>query len=178
MNLKKLIILACGIILTGCTSVEKVKYNTPKDKNYVFTYFKGNGKTGLHMVYSHDGLNWKKLKNGRSFLRPKLGDKIMRDPCVIKGPDGIFHMVWTLSWYDKKIGIAHSKDLINWSEQKEIPVMAHEAKARNCWAPEIFYDDINKQYLIFWATTIPGRFPETDKQGDNGLKSPYVLYSD
>ena len=31
----------------------------------------------------------------------------------------------------------------------------------NCWAPEIFYDEATKQYLIFWASTIEGRFPET-----------------
>jgi PelA/Pel-15E family pectate lyase len=59
--------------------------------------------------------------------------------------------------------------LINWSEQKAIPVMAHEPTAMNCWAPEIFYDDQQKQYLIFWATTIPGRFPATESSGNNGL---------
>jgi hypothetical protein len=59
--------------------------------------------------------------------------------------------------------------LINWSQQKYIPVMEHEPKARNCWAPEVFYDDATKQYLIFWATTIPGRFPMTEKAGDDGL---------
>jgi beta-xylosidase len=45
--------------------------------------------------------------------------------------------------------------------------MEHEPSAKNCWAPEIFYDDIKHQYMIFWATTIPGKYPETDDQ-DNG----------
>ena len=40
-------------------------------------------------------------------------------------------MVWTAGWYEKGIGIAHSEDLIHWSEQKYIPVMAHEPTARN-----------------------------------------------
>lgn len=93
----------------------------------------------------------------------------MWDPCVISGPDNVFHMVWTVSWKEKSIGIAHSKDLIHWSKQEAVPVMLHEEKARNCWAPEIFYDDVAKDYIIFWATTIPGRFPETEKTGDDQL---------
>lgn len=46
--------------------------------------------------------------------------------------------------------------------------MHHESSARNCWAPELFYDEQEKQYIIYWASTIPGRFPETDTTGDNG----------
>ena len=30
------------------------------------------------------------------------------------------------------------------------------------------YDNKSEQYLICWATTIPGRFPETDSLGDDG----------
>jgi hypothetical protein len=45
--------------------------------------------------------------------------------------------------------------------------MDHETSAKNCWAPEIFYDEDSKQFLIFWSTTIPGRFPETEKSGDD-----------
>jgi beta-xylosidase len=133
--------------------------------NYLFSYFKGNGEDGLHLAYSHDGLNWTPLNNDKPFVAPKVG-KVMRDPCILQGTDGVFHMVWTAG--PKGIGMAHSKDLINWSEQEWIPVMEHEPKARNCWAPEIFYDDVKDQYLIFWSTTIPGRFPETDKTGDEG----------
>ena len=32
-------------------------------------------------------------------------------------------MVWTSGWWDQGIGYASSKDLINWSKQKNIPVM-------------------------------------------------------
>ena len=136
---------------------------------YMFSYFINNGEDGLHLAYSNDGLKWQSLKNNTSFLAPEVGeDKLMRDPCIISGSDGKFHMVWTVSWKEKGIGYASSKDLIHWSEQKYIPVMEHEPTARNCWAPEVFYDDDSKQYLIFWSTTIPGRFPETEKEGDDG----------
>jgi len=134
----------------------------------MFSYFMGNGEDGLHLAYSTDGYKWEALNDNRSFLTPNVGeDKLMRDPCIISGPDGKFHMVWTVSWKEKGIGYAWSNDLIHWSEQKSIPVMAHEPTARNCWAPEVFYDDGSKQYLIFWSTTIPGRFPDTEKSGDD-----------
>lgn len=138
---------------------------------YLFSYFKDNGQDGLHLAYSYDGLKWHALKNDQSFLTPQIGNaKLMRDPCILLDADDTFHMVWTVSWWDKGIGYASSKDLINWSEQKFIPVMEHEPDAKNCWAPEIFYDDQKDQYLIFWATTIPGRFPDTDFQSNSGKK--------
>lgn len=129
---------------------------------YMFSYFMENGEDGLHLAYSTDGLKWRALNDNKSFLTPEVGgDKLMRDPCVIKGPEGKFHMVWTVSWKERGIGYAHSEDLINWSEQSYIPVMEHEKNARNCWAPEVYYDEESKQYMIFWSTTIPGRFPES-----------------
>src|SRR5215475_10544922 len=138
--------------------------------NYLFAYFKNNGEDGLHLAYSRDGLKWEALNEDKPYLTPAVGgEKLMRDPCVIQGPDGVFHMVWTTGWRGREIGVAHSKDLIRWSEQKAVPVMADEPAAMNCWAPEIFYDGRQKQYLIFWATTIPGRFPATESSGDNGL---------
>jgi len=131
---------------------------------YLFSYFMGNGEDGLHLAYSYDGLKWEALNDNKSFLTPEVGgDKLMRDPCVISGPDGKFHMVWTVSWGEKGIGYASSEDLMNWSEQRFIPVMEHEANARNCWAPEVFFDDSTELYYIFWSTTISGRFPETSK---------------
>ena len=139
-----------------------------KKEVYLFSYFKGNGEDGLHLAYSKDGKRWNKLNNDQSFLIPAIGKhKLMRDPCIFPGLDGYYHMVWTVSWGDSGIGYANSKDLINWSEQQLIPVMKHEPKALNCWAPEISYDEEQEQYMIYWSTTIPGRFPATDHTGDN-----------
>lgn len=138
---------------------------------YLFSYFIGNGQDGLHLAHSSDGLHWEALNDGKSLLTPTVGkDKLMRDPCIIQGPDGTFHMVWTSGWWDKYIGYASSKDLVHWSEQQRIPVMEHEATARNSWAPEVFYDDQQKQFLIFWATTIPGRHSEVaESEREKGL---------
>lgn len=53
--------------------------------------------------------------------------------------------------------------------------MDKEPTARNCWAPEINYDKKTKQFLIIWATTIPGRFPESESVGDNSYN--HRIYS-
>lgn len=144
-----------------------LRVSSQSDMVYMFSYFKGNGEDGLHLAYSKDGFSFKALNDDKSFLSPELSkDKLMRDPCIIRGGDGLFHMVWTVSWHDKGIGYASSADLKNWSKQLYIPVMEHEKNALNTWAPEITYDKKNKQYVIYWATSIPGRFPTTDSSGD------------
>jgi hypothetical protein len=132
---------------------------------WVFSYFLDNGQDGLHLAYSRDGLKWTPLGGGRPYLAPTVGGKLIRDPCIILGPDGLYHAVWTTGWYEQGIGIAHSRDLADWGEAAFLPVMVHERKAANAWAPEIFWDEETSQYLIFWATTIPGRFPATDESG-------------
>jgi beta-xylosidase len=140
------------------------------DTAWLFTYFTKNGQDGLHLAWSEDGYTWQALNQGRSILAPKIGSKeqLMRDPCVVRGPDGTYHLVWTSGWWEKGIGYASTKDFITWSEQKEIPVMAHEPTAKNCWAPEVTYDQQAKEFVVFWATTIPG-YPPTGNPSEEGL---------
>lgn len=170
-----MLFVALLALVVSCAKTEVAK------TGYLFSYFKGNGEDGLHLAYSSDGLKWTSLKSDKPFLTPEVGEaKLMRDPCVVQGPDGMFHMVWTAGWWEKGIGVAHSIDLIEWSPQELVPVMAHEPEAINCWAPEIYYDAAIKQYVIFWATTIPGRFPETEVGGDavrdTGAKLNHRIY--
>jgi beta-xylosidase len=160
-------ILLIGVLLTACVYAEQPAGPDSTRTIYLFSSFRGNGEDGLHLAVSRDGLRWRALKNDETFLRPEIGGKLMRDPSVCQGPDGMFHMVWTTGWWDKGIGLAHSANLIDWSEQKFLPVMEHEPDAKNCWAPEIFYDKATQTYYIIWATTVPGRFPETENPQDD-----------
>ena len=137
------------------------------DTCYLFAFFRDNGQDGLHLAWSADGIAWSPLKGNTSFLAPLIGDRIMRDPCIIQGPDGLFRMVWTNAWWGRSIGYASSPDLITWSPQISVSVMDQIPTAKNCWAPEILWDAKRQRYLIFWATTIPGRFPDTEKSGDH-----------
>ena len=141
---------------------------------FLFSYFTRNGEDGVHLAYSRDGVNWLPLNGGKSVITPAITGSgrgwqewnttaaLMRDPSILRGPDGVFHLVWTVAWTDHAIGVAHSRDLIHWSEQTRVPVMEHEPDALNTWAPDLFYDDATKEFVIVWASSIPGRFPATD----------------
>jgi hypothetical protein len=138
---------------------------------FLFTSFRGNGEDGLHLALSTNGYHWEALRNNRSFLQPEVGAKLIRDPCLAEGPDGTFHLVWTSGWTSEKgkiIGYASSKDLVHWSGQRAIALMENEPATRNIWAPEIFYERPQNRWLVFWSSTVPGKFPETDQTGDDG----------
>ncbi|MFI5312181.1 MAG: glycoside hydrolase family 43 protein [Gemmatimonadales bacterium] len=167
-------------MLTACLATACVHGGTsgssgaPSAQAYLFSYFTRNGEDGVHLAYSRDGIAWSALNGGKSVITPAITGAgrgwqewnttaaLMRDPSILRGPDGVYHLVWTVSWTDRAIGVAHSRDLIHWSEQARVPVMEHEPDALNAWAPDLFYDDATKQFVIVWATSIPGRFPATD----------------
>jgi beta-xylosidase len=162
------------IRLTGCVALIGASWGLPtagEAESYLFTSFRGNGESGLHLAISQDGYRWRPLNRDQPFLRPEVGGKLMRDPCLAQGSDGRFHLVWTTSWTadsGKIVGYSSSTNLVDWTPQRAIEVMQHEPTTRNIWAPEIFYDDGESHWLIFWSSTIPGRFPATDETGDNG----------
>ncbi len=143
-------------------------------KTYLFTSFQEPANQGLRLLHSRDGYHWKQF--GFVLLKPHVGkDKIMRDPSMLQGPDGTFHLVWTTEWKGGNgFGYASSSDLINWSEQKYIPVMQHEAAVVNVWAPELFYDEVNKQYIIIWASTVPFRFEKGIEEENNNHRMYYT----
>ena len=162
--------------LAGCAVPGRQVPAAPDDTAYLFAYFIGNGEDGLHFAASRDGYRWEKLRGGASFLKPVVGkSKLMRDPCILRGPDGTYHMVWTSGWNENGIGYASSRDLVNWSSQRELPVMAHEPGVLNAWAPEIVYDERKGEFLIFWSSTVPGRFPQTE--GSSESKYNHRIYA-
>ena len=157
MRLKLLIInYSLLILLASCSR-----------KAYLFTSFHEPADKGLRMLYSYDGYNWSDLDT--VLLKPEVGNqKVIRDPSMVQGPDGTFHMVWTSSWRgDKGFGYASSRDLIHWHKQQFIPVMQHEPTTVNVWAPELFYDNEQQQFIIIWASCIPGRFERGIEEDSN-----------
>ena len=171
--MRKTLLLASALALAGVpnlVSAEEARETAPDGTCYLFTYFTKNGEDGLHLAWSRDGYKWEALNGGQSYLAPQVGkEKLVRDPCVVRGPDGTFHMVWTCGWWENSIGYASTKDFIHWSAQEEIPVMASEPKVRNSWAPEIDYDAKRDEFLIFWASTISGKFLETAGSSESDL---------
>ncbi len=135
---------------------------------YLFTSFRGNGEDGVYFALSRDGYRWTPLNDNKPWLKPQPAGMLMRDPCIALGPNGVYHMLWTWGWRRDesglRIGHASSRDLIEWSPQQPIPILPGEPAARNAWAPEMYYDRRNRSWLIFWATTIPGKFGATEHE--------------
>lgn len=145
------------------------------DTAYLFTSFRGNGD-GLHLAWSRDALHWTDFQ--RVFLKPTVGSGLLRDPQILQGPNGVFHMVWTTGWHDKGIGYASSTNLMEWSQQRYLPLMENVPGTQNCWAPEIFYDADNEQYIIYWSSDVAGRFPETTSPNHMNNRAYYVVTKD
>lgn len=127
-------------------------------RHFLFSYFTNadNGATGMRLAISEDGLTYHATNGGRPFLTPDVGEsKLMRDPFLLKDPRReLYHLVWTTSWKGKTIGYASSTDLVNWSEQRAIAVMASLPGTQNCWAPEIIHDPEADHFVVFWSSTV------------------------
>ncbi|MDX3802566.1 glycoside hydrolase family 43 protein [Streptomyces sp. AK04-3B] len=123
---------------------------------YVVSYFT-DADEALHLAYSHDGERFTPVNGGRPVLRGTLSTGRLRDPFIGIGPDGLFHLLATDGWTSPSIVHATSADLLNWSEQRLIPVMSRVAGALNAWAPEFFLDPKTGLYHLIWASVVePG----------------------
>jgi len=152
-------------------------FGSCNQKAYLFSTFREPATDGLRLAYSYDGYHWTDLDT--VFLKPKLDSNVMRDPSIVRGPDGTYHLVFTSAWKGTKtFGYASSRDLIHWSEQKTIPVMQHEPTTVNVWAPELFYDDEKEQFIIIWASTVPFRFPKGQEEENNNHRMYYTTTKD
>jgi hypothetical protein len=137
---------------------------------FLFAYFRDNGQTGVFFALSEDGDKWEPLNGGQAWLPPEHKDQLMRDPCLVRGPDKRFHLIWTWGWRTPpRFGYASSTDLVNWSPQKEVPVFTGVDDVRNVWAPELVWDPAKKHWIVLWASTIPSRFPVAAETGEGSL---------
>ncbi len=141
---------------------------------YLFSHFREKITPDGEQVYfalSKDGFNWTQLNNGEPILTSTMGEKGCRDIEVIRLESGGFVILTTdlsiayrmdenyqVNW--KEVNSTGSKclcmwktnDFITFSEQKRIYFGRDDFGC--LWAPEIFYDDINDEYLIHWGSTV------------------------
>lgn len=139
--------------------------------DYFFAYFAGEGYAGGEQIYfasSQDGMNWDDLNNNNPVLTSTLGEQGVRDPFIIRSPEGDkFYMIATdLKIYggngwdaaqnsgSQSLMVWESTDLVNWSEQRMVEVSA-EIEAGCTWAPEATYDPVTGEYVVYWASRTP-----------------------
>lgn len=176
---KTVLFLLTLILLVSCNTNKKETTNKTDGKEvYMFTSFHEPATDGLRFLYSYDGLKWDSVPG--VFLKPEVGvQKVMRDPSIVTAPDGTFHLVWTTSWRgDRGFGYASSKDLKNWTPQQHIPVMEFDTTTVNVWAPELFYDDVNEDFIVVWSSTIPFKFEKGIEDEYNNHRLYYTKTKD
>ncbi|MBT0669562.1 glycoside hydrolase family 43 protein [Novosphingobium profundi] len=167
--------LGGAAMLGGCRSLGFVPSGQDEREGEIllFAYFstgKGEGD-GLKLAASEDGFTFRALRAGAPVLVPHVGEKkLLRDPFVWRdaGPKPLWHAVWTTAWEGVTIGHATTRDFVTWSSQRALPVMADVPGTRNCWAPEAMRDPVSGRTVLFWSSTVTGRFIETEGSSENG----------
>ena len=142
----------------------------PPFEGYAFSYFTGNSRDGERIYFAasegNNALRWRELQGGRPVLSSTKGTTGLRDPFMIRSPEGdTFYLIATdlsigsgTSWGDavrvgsRYLEIWESHDLVNWSPQRH--VLVSPPTAGNTWAPEAFYDDEIGAYVVFWASSL------------------------
>ncbi len=141
---------------------------------YLFTHFKEKLTVDGEQVYfalSKDGLNWEQVNGGNPILESKMSSGGCRDIEIIRLQDNSFVILTTdecivnrfdenynVDWKNvnrtgsKGLCMWKSRDLIEFSEQKIIPIGREDFGC--LWAPEIIYDDVNDEYMIHWGSTV------------------------
>jgi hypothetical protein len=123
---------------------------------WIFAYFKEPANQGIYLALSRDGLHYTPLNDGQPWVAATQPGELMRDVFITRGPDGIFHMVWTWGWHGNSLGYASSPDLVHWSEHRQIPIMADFPETNNVWAPEIYWDEAKREWLVIWSSSMKG----------------------
>jgi hypothetical protein len=156
---------------------------------YLMSYFKNNyppqnDMAGGFFALSTDGMNWTELNDGQPTIPGSwIGEKLMRDPSIyFDKANMMFRMVYTTGWTMKCLGymqipIVDGKDFKNFQDwdvlddqnHRQIPIYVSDSIPGSIctWAPEIFWDDIQNKYMIYWSTDY-----------GSGKRAFYVLTSD
>jgi hypothetical protein len=144
---------------------------------YLFVYFKDTNHS-LHFALSRDGYTFADVNAGKPIMDGKdlAEQKGIRDPHIMRGPDGAFCMVMTdlhvyaqreglrtTQWerpaelYDwgnnRAIVMMKSPDLIHWSHSDfRIDKAFEETKDVGCiWAPETIFDPEKEKLMVYFT---------------------------
>ena len=141
----------------------------------LFSYFKGNGETGVYLQTSEDGLAFEPANDGQPIFSPPASwpedQQLTRDPSILYR-NGTFHMVWTTNWEGRVFGYARSPNLRDWSDPTLVrpfpETLPDDRQPNNVWAPELHHDPVHDRFFVVFSSTIPERLEEhADPHGLN-----------
>ncbi|WP_322966288.1 glycoside hydrolase family 43 protein [Sphingomonas fuzhouensis] len=147
---------------------------------YLLVYFKEHVHS-LHFAVSRDGYSFTDVNNGQPVLSGAAvaAQKGIRDPYLMRGPDGAFYLTMTdLHIYAKEAGLRtaqwerpdadygwgnnrnlilmKSNDLIHWTVARVDVTRLSPAyrEAGIAWAPEAIYDPVRRRIMVYFSTRI------------------------
>ena len=153
------------VILTASITDVEAPYRTEKKQfavsihgyepysNYLFAYFPSNDNENIYYALSNDGYNFTAMNNGNRVIAADTVSikKGLRDPHVLRAPNGWFYMVNTdmksaEGWASNRgMVLMRSRDLINWEHSTihfpERYKGKNLANVTRVWAPETFWDE-------------------------------------
>jgi hypothetical protein len=149
----------------------------------------------MALSLGNDPLYYRELNAGEPVLTSSLGTRGLRDPFVIRSPEGdSFHLIATdlrtsgdtgdtvqLTWDraervgSKSIMVWDSTDLVNWTGQRLVKVSPDTAG--NTWAPKACYADELGTYVVFWASKLCTR-EDPDHTGTTYNRTLYATTTD
>ncbi|WP_295844060.1 hypothetical protein [uncultured Microbacterium sp.] len=129
----------------------------------LLVHFTGESSQGeqIYLSASTDGKYWNDLNNGQPALLSTVGTKGVRDPSIVRSPDGSkFWIVATdlriasgSGWGNaidngsRNIVVWESTDLVNWSAPWLLNVAGAIPDGRNAWAPEAIWNPATNSYV-------------------------------
>ncbi len=120
--------------------------------NYLFAYFPANDNENIYYALSNDGYNFTPMNNGKRVVAADTVSikKGLRDPHVLRAPDGWFYMVNTdmksaEGWASNRgMVLMKSRNLINWKHSTVHFPDKYKGKnfanVTRVWAPETIWD--------------------------------------
>ena len=156
---------------------------------YAFSYFTG-AEESIFFAASrgNNALQWDELNGGKATLKSTKGTTGLRDPFLIRSPEGDkFYLIATdldidaTNWDasqrtgSKYLEVWESTDLVNWSEQRHVKVSPDTAG--NTWAPEAYWSDELGSYVVFWASKLYAE-SDTNHTGSTYQKMLYATTRD
>jgi hypothetical protein len=161
-------ILVAACLLFTAQVVTAPERAAAADPGYLMTHFIGDGATGQQIYFSHstDGLHWNDLNGGGMTLRSTVGTRGVRDPSLVRSPDGGRYWIIATdlcigcgqSWGDsmsngsRNLVVWESTDLVTWSQPRLLNVAGAIPDGRNAWAPEAIWNPATNDYVLYWAT--------------------------
>src|SRR5690625_2741255 len=158
--------VATSTDVTANTAATPTATDDEYNAGYLWTHFAvEGGYEKIFFGYSEDGLHWEKLNDNQPVLENNGGDLGVRDPHIIRSPEGDKYWIigtdlhaegggpggsgWDQQNASQNIVVWESNDLVNWSDQRI--VFAGFEHAGNVWAPDAIYDDTSGAYYVDWA---------------------------